>query len=291
MPIATDNIIILPNRLAYSSATIWGMVSIVISSIIPISLIVKTTHNATITDIETQDNGRYKVKITSTSAKTAESATPETAELLTGYGVRLRVKKGDIVEAGGKITEGAINPKDLLEKADVEKVEVYLIKEIQKVYAAQGIGISDKHLEVIIRQMLRKMMIIDAGDTDLLPGLKVDVERYTEANQKALEAGKRPALGQPLVLGITKAALETESFLSAASFQETTRVLTDAAIKAKTDPLHGLKENVITGKLIPAGTGLLTDEEEESKLSTFTVDGDMDRVKAQYIEAHERIGD
>ena len=139
--------------------------------------------------------------------------------------------------------------------------------------------------------MLRKMMIIDAGDTDLLPGLKVDVERYTEANQKALEAGKRPALGQPLVLGITKAALETESFLSAASFQETTRVLTDAAIKAKTDPLHGLKENVITGKLIPAGTGLLTDEEEEGKLSTFTVDGDMDRVKAQYIEAHERIGD
>ena len=247
--------------------------------------------DATITDIETQDNGRYKVKITSTSPKTAESATPETAELLTGYGVRLRVKKGDIVEAGGKITEGAINPKDLLEKADVEKVEVYLIKEIQKVYAAQGIGISDKHLEVIIRQMLRKMMIIDAGDTDLLPGLKVDVERYTEANQKALEAGKRPALGQPLVLGITKAALETESFLSAASFQETTRVLTDAAIKAKTDPLHGLKENVITGKLIPAGTGLLTDEEEERGLSTFTVDGDMDRVKAQYIEAHERIGD
>ena len=109
--------------------------------------------------------------------------------------------------------------------------------------------------------------------------------------QKALEAGKRPALGQPLVLGITKAALETESFLSAASFQETTRVLTDAAIKAKTDPLHGLKENVITGKLIPAGTGLLTDEEEERGLSTFTVDGDMDRVKAQYIEAHERIGD
>ena len=204
---------------------------------------------------------------------------------------RLRVKVGDHVEAGAKITDGAINPKDLLECAGVEKLEIYLIKEIQKVYAAQGIGISDKHLEVIIRQMLRKMMIIDAGDTDLLPGLKVDVERYTEANQKALEAGKRPALGQPLVLGITKAALETESFLSAASFQETTRVLTDAAIKAKTDPLHGLKENVITGKLIPAGTGLLADEEEESRLSTFTVDGDMDRVKAQYIEAHERIGD
>ena len=112
-----------------------------------------------------------------------------------------------------------------------------------------------------------------------------------QGRQTSKVKSKSPALGQPLVLGITKAALETESFLSAASFQETTRVLTDAAIKAKTDPLHGLKENVITGKLIPAGTGLLADEEEESRLSTFTVDGDMDRVKAQYIEAHERIGD
>ena len=115
-----------------------------------------------------------------------------------------------------------------------------MIKEIQKVYAAQGIGISDKHLEVIIRQMLRKMVIIDGGDTDLLPGTRVDIDRYTLSNQEALVNGKRPALGHPLVLGITKAALETESFLSAASFQETTRVLTDAAIKAKRDNLHDL---------------------------------------------------
>jgi DNA-directed RNA polymerase subunit beta' len=176
----------------------------------------------------------------------------------------------------------------LLDVADVEKVEVYMIKEIQKVYAAQGIGISDKHLEVIIRQMLRKMVIIDGGDTDLLPGTRVDVDRYTMTNKDALNEGKRPALAHPLVLGITKAALETESFLSAASFQETTRVLTDAAIKAKRDNLHGLKENVITGKLIPAGTGLLTDEEETTKLASFDVLSKMKQVKAQYIEAHDR---
>ena len=248
--------------------------------------------DAIVTNIDAQDNGRYVVTIESTSKSTAENPDgPETKELTTGYGVRLRVKKGDYVEAGGKITEGAINPKELLEVADIEKVEVYLIKEIQKVYAAQGIGISDKHLEVIIRQMLRKMVVIDGGDTDLLPGLRIDVERYTEANQKALLEGKRPAFAQPIILGITKAALETESFLSAASFQETTRVLTDAAIKSKLDPLHGLKENVITGKLIPAGTGLKSEQEEEKDLESFTVKSAMDRVKEQYIEAHERIGD
>ncbi|MCI1244722.1 MAG: DNA-directed RNA polymerase subunit beta' [Bacilli bacterium] len=244
--------------------------------------------DGTIIDIKAEDNGRYRVTVESSSKKTEEADKPEVKEYLTGYGVRLRVKKGDHVEAGGKITEGAINPKQLLEVSDIEKVEVYMIKEIQKVYAAQGIGISDKHLEVIIRQMLRKMFIIDGGDTTLLPGTRVDVDRYTEANEEALIAGKRPALGHPLVLGITKAALETESFLSAASFQETTRVLTDAAIKAKRDNLHGLKENVITGKLIPAGTGLLTDAEEEARLSAFNVTEKMQEVKDQYIEAHDR---
>ena len=247
--------------------------------------------DATVTDIVSLDNGRYEVSIESTSKKTVESDVPETLTLPTGYGVRLRVKKGDHVEAGGKITEGAINPKELLEVADIEKVEVYLIKEIQKVYAAQGIGISDKHLEVIIRQMLRKMVVVDAGDTNLLPGSRIDVERYTEANQAALLEGKRPAFGHPIILGITKAALETESFLSAASFQETTRVLTDAAIKSKLDPLHGLKENVITGKLIPAGTGLRSEEEEEEQVAVFTVKDAMARVKAQYVEAHERVGE
>ena len=244
--------------------------------------------DGTVEAIKDDGDGRYIVTIRSSSEKTAESDVPEVKNYTTGFGVRLRVKKGDHVEAGGKITEGAINPKQLLEVSSVEKVEIYMIKEIQKVYAAQGIDISDKHLEVIIRQMLRKMVIIDGGDTTLLPGIRVDVDRFREANKKALVAGKRPAIGYPLVLGITKAALETESFLSAASFQETTRVLTDAAIKAKTDPLHGLKENVITGKLIPAGTGLLTEEEENDRLSHFDVLEHMQEVKAQYIEAHDR---
>jgi DNA-directed RNA polymerase subunit beta' len=244
--------------------------------------------DGTVKEIKDDGNGRYVVTVESSSKSTEEQNAPEVKEYTTGYGVRLRVKVGDHVENGGKITEGAINPKQLLEVADVEKVEVYMIKEIQKVYAAQGIGISDKHLEVIIRQMLRKMVIIDGGDTDLLPGTRVDIDRYTLSNQEALVNGKRPALGHPLVLGITKAALETESFLSAASFQETTRVLTDAAIKAKRDNLHGLKENVITGKLIPAGTGLLSDEEEDAKLASFDVLEKMKQVKAQYIEAHDR---
>jgi DNA-directed RNA polymerase subunit beta' len=208
-----------------------------------------------IKDIRDDGNGRYLVTVQSTSKETEEQSVPEIKEYTTGYNVRLRVKVGDHVEAGGKITEGAINPKQLLDVADVEKVEVYLIKEIQKVYAAQGIGISDKHLEVIIRQMLRKMVVIDGGDTELLPGTRADLVRFTDANQNALLAGKRPAPGRPLVLGITKAALETESFLSAASFQETTRVLTEAATAGKVDSLNGLKENVIVGRLIPAGTG------------------------------------
>jgi DNA-directed RNA polymerase subunit beta' len=244
--------------------------------------------DGTVSEIKDDGNGHNIVTVVSSSKETAEEDGPETKTYTTGFGVRLRVKVGDHVENGGKITEGAINPKSLLEVADIEKVEVYMIKEIQKVYAAQGIGISDKHLEIIIRQMMRKVYVVDAGDTDLLPGTRVDVDRFTEANQAALVAGGRPALAHPIVLGITKAALETESFLSAASFQETTRVLTDAAIKAKRDNLHGLKENVITGKLIPAGTGLRTEAEEEESLASFDVLSKMKEVKAQYIEAHDR---
>ena len=140
--------------------------------------------------------------------------------------------------------------------ADAEKSSVAYLKQIQKVYRAQGIVISDKHIEVIVRQMLKKVYIKDAGDTDMVPGTRVDIEEFTERNADAIFNGKTPAEGQQLILGITKAALETKSFLSAASFQETTRVLTDASIKEKNDALHGLKENVITGKLIPAGTGM-----------------------------------
>ncbi|MDY6429917.1 MAG: DNA-directed RNA polymerase subunit beta' [Bacilli bacterium] len=212
----------------------------------------------------------------------------ESIRYTTPFGAHLRVKVGDKVENGGKITEGAINPKKLLECGSVEKLEVYMIKEIQKVYSAQGIGISDKHLEIIIKQMLRKVVVVDGGDTTMLPGLRVSVERFTNENKKALLEGKRPAVAQPLVLGITKAALETDSFLSAASFQETTKVLTDAAIKAKKDTLHGLKENVITGKLIPAGTGLMSNEESDESLEGFTVASSMRQVKSQYVEKHDR---
>ena len=180
----------------------------------------------------------------------------ETKSYLAPYGAKLRVTVGDDVEIGAKITEGSIDPKELLAVADVESVENYILKEVQKVYRLQGIEISDKHIEVIVRQMLRKIRIVEGGDTGALPGTHVNVERFTELNKDVLREGKRPAVGRPILLGITKASLETESFLSAASFQETTKILTDAAIKGKTDELKGLKENVIIGKLLPAGTGL-----------------------------------
>ena len=182
------------------------------------------------------------------------------------YNAKLRVKEGDQVTNGQKITEGAINPKELLRVSDVTKVQNYILKEVQKVYKGNGIDVSDKHIEVIVRQMLRKMSIIDSGETNMLPGTKVNVINFTQENEKALINGKRPAVGTPIILGITKAALDTESFLSSASFQETTKVLTDAAIKGKIDYLHGLKENVMIGKLIPAGTGLRNDEEEDEEL-------------------------
>ncbi len=213
---------------------------------------------------------------------------PEINEYDTDYGAALRVKEGDVVEAGGKITDGAIDLKELLDVAGVEKLQVYMIKEIQKVYHGQGIAISDKHLEIIISQMLRKIVVTDGGDTTMLPGQRVSLQRFNAENSRALLEGKRPAVCRPLVLGITKAALETESFLSAASFQETTRVLTDAAIKAKRDNLHGLKENVITGKLIPAGTGLLDQSLEEERLRDWSVRESMRHVKQQYIEKHDR---
>ena len=172
------------------------------------------------------------------------------------YGAHLVVHEGDVIEKGSRITAGSINPHDILHILGVEATQRYLVYEVQKVYKSQGVGINDKHIEVIVRQMLRKMKIEDAGDADLLPGDYVDVNVFEDMNHRLESANKKPALGKPMLLGITKAALATESFLSAASFQETTRVLTDAAIKGKIDPLLGLKENVIIGKLIPAGTGM-----------------------------------
>ena len=172
------------------------------------------------------------------------------------YGSRLKVEEGSHVEAGDELTEGSVNPHDLLRILGVKAVQEYLLREVLSVYRLQGVGVSDKHIEIIIRQMLRKVRVEDSGDTELLPGTLVDIFRFEEANQKAIMNGGTPATAKRVLLGITKASLATESFLSAASFQETTRVLTEAAIHGKRDPLIGLKENVILGKLIPAGTGM-----------------------------------
>lgn len=172
------------------------------------------------------------------------------------YGSRLRVSVGQQIEAGDEITDGSIDPKEMLRIKGVRGVQNYILQEVQRVYRNQGVEINDKHIEVMVRQMLRKIKIVHAGDTNLLPGSLVDIHEYEEANRKVLFNDQEPAVAKPVLLGITKASLETDSFLSAASFQETTRVLTDAAIKGKVDQLLGLKENVIIGKLIPAGTGM-----------------------------------
>ncbi len=172
------------------------------------------------------------------------------------YGARLEVKDGQEVKAGDQLTEGSLNPHDILRVKGPVAAQQYVIKEVQDVYRSQGVEISDKHVEVVVRQMLRKVKVEDPGDTDFLPGGVVDIFELEDANDMVRENGGVVADYKPVLLGITKASLATDSFLSAASFQETTRVLTDASIKGKLDPLIGLKENVIIGKLIPAGTGM-----------------------------------
>ena len=199
-----------------------------------------------ITNIDDQ-NGKFKISITNDK---------ETREQTTNYGVKLRVKVGDEVKPGDMLNEGSINPKELLAVTDPITVQSYIVQEVQKVYRSQGVDISDKHVEMIARKMIARMRIVDSGDTNLLSGKVVSLHDFREVNKKVILEGKKPATARPILLGITKAALETDSFLSAASFQETTRILTDAAIKGKVDHLQGLKENVIIGKLIPAGTGL-----------------------------------
>ncbi|MBR6108108.1 MAG: DNA-directed RNA polymerase subunit beta' [Clostridia bacterium] len=195
----------------------------------------------------------------------------EAEKYLIPFGSKLKVHDGDYVEAGDELTEGSVNPHDILKIKGVKGVQAYMLKEVQSVYRLQGVEISDKHIEVIIRQMLRKVQVEESGDTDLLPGEIVDIFRFESENERIVELGGTPAVAKRKLLGITKSALATDSFLSAASFQETTRVLTEAAIKGKVDPLVGLKENVILGKLIPAGVGLkryrnveVTAEEEEA---------------------------
>jgi len=200
-----------------------------------------------------------KVKLSESKKKREVIVTSEDGEsrsYLIPYGSRIKVAEGDEVQAGDELTEGSVNPHDILKIKGVSAVQAYLVHEVQRVYRMQGVDINDKHIEVIVRQMLRKVKVEDPGDTPLLPGGLVDVFDFEEENAKAVAEGKKPAVAKRTLLGITKAALATESFLSAASFQETTRVLTEAAIKGKIDPLVGLKENVIIGKLIPAGTGM-----------------------------------
>jgi len=172
------------------------------------------------------------------------------------YNARMKVGEGDQVEAGSALTEGSIDPKQLLRIRGVQGVQDYILREVQRVYRMQGVEIGDKHVEVMVRQMLRKIRVVDSGNTSVLPGSLLEIHAFKDANEGVLKSGDQPATGKPVLLGITKASLETESFLSAASFQETTRVLTDAAIKGKRDELLGLKENVIIGKLVPAGTGM-----------------------------------
>jgi DNA-directed RNA polymerase subunit beta' len=179
---------------------------------------------------------------------------------------RMRVGEGDHIHRGETLNEGSADPKEIIQVRDTLATENYIVLEVQKVYRMQGVEISDKHIEVMARQMLRKVRVMDPGETDLLPGTLMDIAQFRDANEGTLLKGGLPATGRPVLLGITKASLETNSFLSAASFQETTRVLTDAAIRGKNDPLVGLKENVIIGKLIPAGTGMKQYQEIAGKV-------------------------
>ena len=223
-----------------------------------------------------EDHGKYKISITNKL---------ETKEHITNYGSKLCVEKGTEVHCGDKLTEGAISPKELLAVTDPITTQDYILKEVQYTYRSQGVDISDKHIEVIARRMISKIRIVDGGDTKFLPGSLVNFREFTDGNKDAIIQGKKPALGKPLLLGITKAALETDSFLSAASFQETTRILTDAAIKGKVDHLCGLKENVIIGKVIPAGTGIKNYRDVDYELKTEFMDEEpLEQLEDQFME-------
>ena len=205
----------------------------------------------------------------------------ETKEHSTNYGVEVIVSEGQEVKAGEKLTKGAINPKELLVVTDPITVQQYILSEEQKVYRSQGVEVADKHIEVIAKRMISKIRIVDSGDSLFLPGTMIDINKFTAENKKLILEGKRPSTGKPVLLGVTKASLETESFLSAASFQETTRILTDAAVHGKVDYLTGLKENVIMGKLIPAGTGAKQYREAEYSLEN-------ELLKEEPLEALEQ---
>ena len=182
--------------------------------------------------------------------------TGESKAYLIPYGSRIKVQDGAVLAAGDELTEGSVNPHDILRIKGLRAVQDYMIQEVQRVYRLQGVDINDKHIEVIVRQMLKKVRVEEAGDSEFLPGTNVDRLEFEDTNASLVREGMEPAVGEQIMLGITKASLATNSFLSAASFQETTKVLTEAAIKGKVDPLIGLKENVLIGKHIPAGTGM-----------------------------------
>jgi len=226
------------------------------------------------------------VSIRETKKKREVVVTNEAGEsqtYLIPYGSRLKVNDGDRVEAGDELTEGSVNPHDILKIKGIQAVQSYLLREVQKVYRLQGVDINDKHIEIIIRQMMRKVKVDEAGDTKLLPGSLVDMFEFEDENARAIADDLRPAEGKRALLGITKAALATDSFLSAASFQETTRVLTEAAIKGKTDPLLGLKENVIIGKLIPAGTGMNIYREIEVETGSADTAGNNEETELEKL--------
>jgi DNA-directed RNA polymerase subunit beta' len=195
---------------------------------------------------------------------------------------RLRVTAGQQVRAGDQLTEGSKNPREILRILGLEATQMYLLDEVQRVYRSQGVNINDKHIEIIISQMLRRVRVRTSGSTDLLPGEILDRRAFEARNAQAIEAGGAPATAQPMILGLTRAALATESFLAAASFQETTRVLTDAAVRGRVDHLRGLKENVILGKLIPVGSGFRqrTDEIELGPTPTVTAEDIMEEPTA-----------
>ncbi len=213
----------------------------------------KPKGKATITTVTgtihiTEEKGKRVMVVTDDAGEAHEFDVP--------YNTRSFVQEGARVVAGDALNEGSLDPHEILEYKGENALQQYLVQEVQKVYRSQGVDINDKHIETVVRSMLRKVKIVDGGDTRMLPGQLIESAVFADENAKMTEEGKKIAEGKPVLLGVTKASLATESFLSAASFQETTRVLTDAAIKGKHDPLLGLKENVIIGKLIPAGTGM-----------------------------------
>ena len=221
---------------------------------------------------------KKKREVTITDNETGNSKT-----YLIPYGSRIKVQDGQVLEAGDELTEGSVNPHDILKIKGVRAVQDYMIREVQRVYRLQGVEINDKHVEMIVRQMLKKVKIEESGDSDVLPGVSMNVLDFNEMNEKLIAEGKKPAEGKQVMLGITKASLATDSFLSAASFQETTKVLTEAAINGKVDKLIGLKENVLIGKLIPAGTGMkqyrdihLSTDEEDTEEVILEEEGEED---------------